>query len=474
MQDHVNEPPKNTRETNDAGRLSCLDWNSASPAQRTKALARPAMTDQANLDREAKVRAIIERVRTEGDHAIKQLTQQFDGVRVDELEVPAKSLRTSLERIDTSTRSALEQAIENIESFHSKQLPEPIRVEVRPGQVCEKHWHPIEKVGFYIPGGRAPLPSTVLMTAVPARIAGCSQRILTTPPNGDGDVHDVILAAAQLCGVERVFKAGGAQAIAAMAFGSQSLPAVDKIYGPGNAWVTAAKQLVAQSPDGAAIDMPAGPSEVCVIADEHADPEFVAIDLLSQAEHGPDSQVLLITVSSELASRVEQCIERLLPSLNHRDSAEQALRSSRCILTTDIEQACMVSEIYAPEHLILQVKQPRQWLGRLKKAGSIFLGSWTPESVGDYASGTNHVLPTYGWARAYSGLGLSDFLRSYTVQELTQEALIALAPSVEQLASIEGLDAHRLAVQLRRQRLTENGGMSSSPDRRVPEEARPC
>ncbi len=315
--------------------------------------------------------------------------------------------------------------------------------------MCERVSKPLQSVGLYVPAGSAPLPSTAIMLGVPAEIAGCPTRVLCTPPRPDGLADPAVVVAARACGIRDIFKAGGAQAIAAMAYGTGSVPKVVKVFGPGNAWVTAAKTIVAADPAGAALDMPAGPSEVMVIADGRSDPRFVAMDLLSQAEHGPDSHVILVTVDEVLLARVEDEIERALGSLSRRPIIEQALRHSVAVVVTDLAAALAVANEYAPEHLIVQVADPRAFAAGVSTAGSVFLGRWTPESVGDYCSGTNHVLPTYGYARAYSGLAVADFQRRMTLQEVTLNGLRGLAPTVGTLAGLEGLDAHAQAVTVR-------------------------
>ena len=329
----------------------------------------------------------------------------------------------------------------------------PLRVETAPGVVCERLSVPLQAVGMYVPAGTAPLPSSALMIGVPAQIAGCPTRVLCSPPRRDGRADPAVLYTARVCGVTHVFKAGGAQAVAAMAYGTGTIPKVDKIFGPGNAWVTAAKLLVAMDPDGAAYDMPAGPSEVLVVADHRAHPEFVASDLLAQAEHSVDAQVLLVTTSRELAHAVNREIDRQLARLSRSAIIRQALDASRLIFVDSLDTALDVSNEYAPEHLIIETERPRDWLPRVRHAGSVFLGAWTPESMGDYCSGTNHVLPTYGYARAFGGLSLADFMRQMTVQELTPEGIAGLGPVAQTLAMLEGLDAHANAVTVRLDRL---------------------
>jgi histidinol dehydrogenase len=331
----------------------------------------------------------------------------------------------------------------------------PLRVETAPGVVCERLMVPIGAVGLYVPAGSAPLPSTAIMLGVPSRIAECPVRVLCTPPRPDGAADPAVLTVAALCGIDTVFKIGGAQAIAALAFGTESVPKVDKIFGPGNAWVTAAKQAVAVDADGAALDMPAGPSEVLVIADASARPAFVAADLLAQAEHSPDAQAVLVTTSSDLAAAVVREVASQLAALPRREIAARAIEGSRAIVVETLAEALELANRFAPEHLIIQVEAPRQWLGRVRTAGSVFLGPWTPETMGDYCSGTNHVLPTYGHARAFSGLGVADFMRRMTVQELSPAGLRGLGPTASTLARLESLDAHAHAVELRLAALAE-------------------
>lgn len=410
-------------------------------------LARPALAKDAYLA--ARVAEIIERVRREGDAALLDLTEKLDGVRLRSLEVGDTEIEESGARLSAEQREAIEAAARNIETFHRQQLPAPIAIETAPGVRCERVSRPIDSVGLYVPAGSAPLPSTALMLGVPARLAGCGTRVLCSPPQKNGQVHPAVLYAARVTRVQRVFKLGGAQAIAALAYGTETVPKVDKIFGPGNTWVTEAKAQVDRDPAGAARDYPAGPSEVLVIADETANAAFVASDLLSQAEHGVDSQVLLLTTSAELAAAVVAEIKTQTARLTRRKIVEEALASSSAIVVPSLATAFEIANRYAPEHLILQIESPRDWLLEVRNAGSVFLGPWTPESVGDYCSGTNHVLPTYGFARRYSSLGVGDFLRSMTVQELTVQGLQNIGPIATTLAELEGLDAHASAVNLR-------------------------
>ncbi len=337
----------------------------------------------------------------------------------------------------------------NIRTFHSAQIPAPIKVTVAPGLVCKRLPRAIDTVGLYVPGGSAPLFSTVLMLAIPARLAGVGRMILTTPPGRDGRVNPAILAAAALCEIDEIYTIGGAQAIGALAYGTRQIPSVCKIFGPGNQWVTTAKQLVAQEAGGPAMDMPAGPSEVMVMADEGADPAFIAADLLSQAEHDPMAQVLLVSLDRALASRVEQQVAAQLENLPRGEIARASLGNARIIIASGRQEACEIINLYAPEHLILNVDDPAAIVTYIRNAGSVFLGPWTPEALGDYASGANHVLPTAGQARTFSGLGVESFMTFMTVQSCTPKALERIGPAVETMAAAEGLDAHRRAVSLR-------------------------
>ncbi|EGQ8518590.1 histidinol dehydrogenase [Vibrio parahaemolyticus] len=425
-------------------------WQSLSEEQQDAILERPAIAEGANIT--AAVADVIAKVRTQGDAALLELTEKFDRVKPESIRVPSKEINAASERLSAEMKQALEQAYSNIAKFHKAQKPQPIKVETQPGVMCEQVTRPIQKVGLYIPGGSAPLPSTVLMLGVPAKIAGCRKVVLCSPP----PIADEILYVAKLCGIDEVYNVGGGQAVAAMAYGTKSVSKVDKIFGPGNAYVTEAKRQVSNDFRGAAIDMPAGPSEVLVIADETADPDFIAADLLSQAEHGPDSQVVLVTPSPIVADQVTDAVLRQLKALSRADIAQKALASSLIIISESITQAVSISNYYGPEHLIVQTKNPRELLPLLDNAGSIFLGDWSPESAGDYASGTNHVLPTYGYTRTYSSLGLADFSKRMTVQELSAEGLQNLAPTVVTMAEAEGLDAHKRAVTIRVEKLTKN------------------
>jgi histidinol dehydrogenase len=422
-------------------------WQALTSEQQRALLRRPAQQD--NAARVAAAREIIAEVREHGDAALLAYAQRFDRVEIASLAVSPEEFAAAAARLSDLQRHAIDRAIANVRAFHAAQRGKPLVLETSPGVVCERHEVPLRAVGLYVPAGSAPLPSAAIMLAVPAELAGCAVRVLCTPPRPDGAADPGVLYAASRCGVTQVFKAGGAQAVAAMAYGTGTIPKVDKIFGPGNAWVTAAKMLVAQDPEGAAFDLPAGPSEVLVIADDTARADFVAADLLAQAEHDPSSQVVLLTPSAELAAAVRVELAAQLVQLSRRDVTAQALACSRLIVVPDVATAFNVSNDYAPEHLIVQVAEPRRWLGEVRTAGSVFLGPWTPEPMGDYCSGTNHVLPTYGYARAYSGLSLGDFVRRMTVQEISPAGLRDLGPVARTLAELEGLDAHANAVTIR-------------------------
>ncbi|MDO6619310.1 histidinol dehydrogenase [Shewanella sp. 6_MG-2023] len=424
--------------------MQILQWTKLDAKAQQQALARSPLIGDDSV--EQTVRDIINAVVKDGDQALTLFNQKFDGVEVDTLGLTEQQVNAACARVSDEVKQAIAVASENIERFHQAQTFSPIDVETQPGIRCELRSEAIENVGLYIPGGSAPLISTVMMLALPAKIAGCQQRVLVSPP----PINDAIVYAAKVCGITEIYQVGGAQAIAALAFGTESIPQVDKIFGPGNRFVTEAKRLVSQ--DGrcsVSIDMPAGPSEVLVIADKDAEPAFVAADLLSQAEHGPDSQVMLVTESMALAEKVNMALESQLKTLSRSDIAAQALSCSRSIIVNNIEQAALVSNLYGPEHLIIQTNNPRAVLKQVRGAGSVFLGAYTPESVGDYASGTNHVLPTYGYSRSVSSLSLADFSRRFTVQELSAQGLQSLGETVMVLAENELLDAHKQAVAIR-------------------------
>ena len=423
--------------------MTPIDWHQCDEQQQKALLMRPAISASASISEV--VRDVLTKVKEEGDDALREFSARFDKAQVENLRVTPEEMQAASDRLSDNLKQAMAVAVGNIETFHNAQILPAVDIETQPGVRCQQITRPVQSVGLYIPGGSAPLFSTVLMLATPARIAGCGRVVLCSPP----PIADEILYAAQLCGVKEVFQVGGAQAIAALAFGTETVPKVDKIFGPGNAYVTEAKRQVSQRLDGAAIDMPAGPSEVLVIADEGATPAFVASDLLSQAEHGPDSQVILLTPSLKLAEGVAQAVEEQLAQLPRAATARQALESSRLIVLRDLAQCVEISNHYGPEHLIIQTRQPRDLVDAITSAGSVFLGDWSPESAGDYASGTNHVLPTYGYTATCSSLGLADFQKRMTVQELTPQGFLNLAATIETLAAAEQLEAHKNAVTLR-------------------------
>ncbi|GHH46048.1 histidinol dehydrogenase [[Pseudomonas] boreopolis] len=426
--------------------MNRLDWSQLDERAQARALTRPVQAVAAQT-RDSVARLIAE-VREIGDVALREITARFDGVALARFEVEAEEFAAAEASIAPELREAMVEAIGRIEAFHRAGMAQGYAVETAPGVVCEKIVRPIGRVGLYVPAGSAPLPSTALMLGVPARLAGCREVVLCTPPRKDGTADPAVLVAARLTGVSRVFKLGGAQAIAAMAYGTESVPACDKLFGPGNGFVTEAKQQVAQS-GAAAIDMPAGPSEVLVIADAGANAAFVAADLLSQAEHGPDSQVLLLSDSDALIDAVQVEIERQLARLPRAQIARQALAQSRLVKVAALEDAFAISNRYAPEHLILALREPRAWLEQVEAAGSVFLGDYTPEALGDYCSGTNHVLPTSGAARAYSGVSVASFQNMLSVQAASRAGIAAIGGCALTLARAEGLDAHALAVALR-------------------------
>jgi histidinol dehydrogenase len=445
--------------------MRILDWNSLSERERRVALARPSLESRADIA--ATALEVINTVRANGDDALRAYTERFDGVKLENLAVTRAEFAAARKELTALQIAAIEKAIDNVSRFHEAQVPKPFAMDTMPGVRCERIIRPIQAVGLYVPAGSAPLPSAVVMLGVPSRIAGCPRRVLCTPPNRQGQANAAVLVAAELCGIDTVFKVGGAQAIAALAYGAGSIPKVDKIFGPGNAWVTAAKQLVSNDPAGAACDMPAGPSEVLVVADDTARADFVAADLLAQAEHDGQAQAILVTPSRKLAEATSAAIQSQLGALSRRAILDKSLASSRCIVVSDLETAMQVANEYAAEHLILEVSEPRRWLPQIYNAGSIFLGAWSPEPMGDYCSGTNHVLPTYGYARTYSGLSVLDFVKGVTVQELSPDGLRALGPTAVTLAELEGLDAHASAVTRRLAVLEAEVGVGGADARTI-------
>lgn len=419
-------------------------WNQLDAAARADCLARPGADGQAEI--EAAVRRVFEQVRADGDTALRALTRRFDGVEVASFEVTPAEFDAAVASVPAALRQALAEARERLLTWHRAGMAAEFEVDTAPGVRCGRILRPIRRVGLYVPAGTAPLPSTALMLGVPAALAGCEEVVLCTPPRADGSADPAVLAAAQLCGIRRVFKLGGAQAIAAMALGSDSVPRCDKLFGPGNRYVTAAKQLAAMMAGGPAIDMPAGPSEVLVIADAGAPPVHVASDLLSQAEHGADSQVVLLTDSAALLEAVADEVQRQLATLPREAIALRALEHARLVQVDSLDEAFDISNDYAPEHLILALRDARAWLGRVQCAGSVFLGDFAPEGLGDYCSGTNHVLPTNGAARAWSGVSVASFQKTISLQEVSREGLALIGPCAVEIARAEGLEAHAQSV----------------------------
>ena len=410
-----------------------------------KKLTARASASYASLEPLAK--EVFENVRLNGDASLSAYTLKFDAVSLDSFQVSPEETAAAESRVPQSLKNAIEIARNNILTFHKAQKTTTVKVETQAGVYCWQKKTPIEKVGLYIPGGSAPLFSTVLMLATPANVAGCEEIVLCSPPDKNGNLPDMILYTAKRCGVTKIFKVGGMQAIAAMTFGTTTIPQVDKIFGPGNQYVTVAKQLATQY--HVAIDMPAGPSELMVVADETADPSFIASDLLSQAEHGPDSQVLLITTSKAIAEETQKAVLLQLENLDRKDIAQKALDNSKIIVFNDDQTALDFANQYGAEHLIVCVKEEEEFIEGIKSAGSVFIGNYTPESAGDYASGTNHTLPTNGYVRQYSGVNLDSFLKAITYQKITKEGLMNLGPAIEEMAAAEGLQAHKNAVTLR-------------------------
>ena len=427
--------------------MRTLNWNSLTDSERAATLRRPALRDLEATA--AAAQDIINAVRQNGDAALVELTRRFDGVHLSDSRVSEQEFSAAHRALSTAQHAAIDTAISMVHTFHAAQSAAPLRVETAPGVVCERITVPVRAVGLYVPAGSAPLPSTAIMLAVPAAIAGCPVRVMCTPPTRSGSADPAVLVAARQAGVEQVFKVGGAQAIAAMAYGTASVPKCDKLYGPGNAWVAAAKRLVANDADGAAADLPAGVTEVMVIADDSARAEFVAADLLAQAEHSTDAQALLVTTSAAFAQRVAEQVERQRRTLSRAAILLLSVAHMRLLVVDSLETAFHVANDYAPEHLLLEIDEPRRWLTHVTSAGAVFLGHWSPESMGDYCSGPNHTLPTYGHAKAYSGLGLEDFQKRITVQQLSASGLQGLGSTAQILAGLEGMDGHAAAVSIR-------------------------
>lgn len=424
-----------------------IEWNQLDAGQRASVLRRPSQVTAPETS--AAVAEILDAVRSKGDAALRDYTTRFDRVELKDFAVTPAEFATAEAALSPDLRAAIIEAASRIRRFHEAGMSGEFTVDTAAGVHCGRILRSIPRVGLYVPAGSAPLPSTALMLGIPASLAGCDDIVLCTPPRADGNADAAVLFAAQCCGIRRVLKLGGVQAIAAMAFGTESVPRCDKLFGPGNAYVTEAKRQVSMMEGGAGIDMPAGPSEVLVIADAGANPEFVAADLLSQAEHGADSQVVLISNGSAVLDAAIAAVDRQVSRLPREAIAKAALEASLAIRADSLEQAFEISNQYAPEHLILALRDARTWLPRVRSAGSVFLGDWAPEALGDYCSGTNHVLPTSGAARWCSGLSVASFQTAITVQEVTSGGLLDIGPCAVELASAEGLDAHRLAVQLR-------------------------
>lgn len=428
-------------------KYTLVNWSSLDENAQQQALARPAIADSATLSEQ--VATILELVKTQGDQALYSLTEKFDGIALNTLAVSQEQVAQAKKALSAKRLKAIETAYGQIKRFHEAQQHQDVEVETTPGVKCVLKSEAIDSVGLYIPAGSAPLPSTVLMLGVPSQIAGCNRAVLVCPPDKNGHLANEILAAADLCGITEIYTVGGAQACAALAYGTETIKPVNKVFGPGNKFVTEAKKQLSQQVAGFAIDMPAGPSEVLVIGDKNSNPAFVASDLLSQAEHGPDSQVILVSDSETLLSAVDNELQKQVALLSRRDIATLALEHCRLILTDSIEQSVKVSNEYGPEHLIVQTENASGLVSQLRNAGSIFVGAYTPESAGDYASGTNHVLPTYGYSKVVSSLSLADFSRRFTVQEITRSGLQNLAECIIELTDAEGLDAHQRAVTIR-------------------------
>ncbi len=431
--------------------MNILTWTDLDQTERAEVIRRG--TAAAGPEVTASVTDILTRVRAEGDAALRDLTDRFDGVRLTDLAVSAEQVNQAAARLTPALRQAISEAAQRIRTFHSAGMTSEYAVQTAPGVVCERVVRPIQRVGLYVPAGSAPLPSTALMLGVPAQLAGCPEIVLLTPPGPHGHADPAVLAAAAECGIEAIYVVGGAQAIGALAYGTQSIPACDKIFGPGNAWVTEAKRQVSTAESGPGIDLPAGPSEVVVVADAGADAEFVAADLLSQAEHGPDSQVLLLTDDETLAQQVLEEVLAQVEQLPRADIARKSLSSSRIVVTEDLGQALAISNDYGPEHLILALREPREWLDSVQSAGSVFLGDWAPETLGDYCSGTNHVLPTAGAAHWTGGVNVASFQIAMTVQHVSKRGLSEIGPCAVELSQAEGLHAHQRAVTRRLSRI---------------------
>ena len=428
--------------------MSIINWDTLSPDEQESTLKRPVIC---NLDDQKNtVIEIFQNIKSNGDDALRQYTLLYDNIEIDNFMMTDDEINKAVNRTSDVLKDSINNAILNIKKFHEYTMGlEKDPIDINPGVQCQTIYRPIDSVGLYIPAGNNPLPSTVTMLGVPSILAGNKERIVVSPPNEEGLVNDVIVTAAALCGIDKIYKVGGAQSIAAMAYGTETIPKVDKIFGPGNSWVTTAKQLISTLNIPVAIDMPAGPTEVLIISDGYTDPIFVAFDLLSQAEHGIDSQVILLSDDKGFIDKVRIEINNALKCISTRETAEQSLKNSKFIYVKDIKCAFNISNNYSPEHLIVSMKSAERWLDVIESAGSIFLGEWSPESAGDYCSGTNHVLPTSGFANSYSGLSVDSFRKAISVQKLSEEGLRLMSNDIINLARAEGLEAHARAVEVR-------------------------
>jgi len=428
--------------------MSIINWDTLSPNEQESILKRPVIC---NLDDQKNtVIEIFQNIKSNGDDALRQYTLLYDNIEIDNFMMTDDEINKAVNRTSDVLKDSINNAILNIKKFHEYTMGlEKDPIDINPGVQCQTIYRPIDSVGLYIPAGNNPLPSTVTMLGVPSILAGNKERIVVSPPNEEGLVNDVIVTAAALCGIDKIYKVGGAQSIAAMAYGTETIPKVDKIFGPGNSWVTTAKQLISTLNIPVAIDMPAGPTEVLIISDGYTDPIFVAFDLLSQAEHGIDSQVILLSDDKGFLDKVRIEINNALECISTRETAEQSLKNSKFIYVKDIKCAFNISNNYSPEHLIVSMKSAERWLDAIESAGSIFLGEWSPESAGDYCSGTNHVLPTSGFAKSYSGLSVDSFRKAISVQKLSEEGLRLMSNDIINLARAEGLEAHARAVEVR-------------------------
>ncbi|PCI36504.1 MAG: histidinol dehydrogenase [Thiotrichales bacterium] len=433
--------------------MKILVWKDITTKEKSAALCRPAIKQE---DRSKAVRSIITQVRERGDEALVELTKKYDNVTVKKTLVSEKEFLSAEELISGSIKKSMSLAIARLRNYHRICIPKNAMVNTSDGIICTKERRAIDKVGLYVPGGNAPLVSTLLMLAVPAKLAECETRIVCTPPDEKGEINPALLVAAKLCGIDTIFKVGGAQAIAAMAYGTKKIPKVHKIFGPGNAWVTTAKVMVSQDSHGAVIDMPAGPSEVFIIAEANANPEFIAADLLAQAEHGPDSQVMCVTTSADLAKSISEQVTLQLEQLSRKEIVAQSLKSSAIIVVKKLDTAFDISNQYAPEHLIMHMEKAENYTHLITNAGAVFLGQWAPETIGDYLSGSNHVLPTYGYTKTHSALSVQDFTKYISFQSISPYGLQSLGSIAMQLAALEGLDAHKNAVAIRLHALTKS------------------